>query len=334
MATTTRAVVLATVPAGTPVADDFRLTDLDLPATGPGQVRIRVSDLSLDPYIRSTLGGQHLGDAPVGPGDLVPGRSIGQVVESEDESVPVGSWVLAETGWRAEAVVAAAATSPVVVPDEVPRTAALGALGMPGLTAYAAHERHLRPRLGDTVVISSATGGVGAVAGQLARIAGARTVAIVGTEEKAAVAVERLGYDAAVIRGRDGWEKELAEACPEKIHGYLHMGDQDTLDVVAEQLAVGARVSLCGLMDQYNGGRPTTMRAGAIMAARAEVHGMVVYDHQDLAADHRARVGALIAAGRLELLEDRYAGLEQAGEAFARLMSGRNHGKVVVEVAG
>ncbi|WP_166140182.1 MDR family NADP-dependent oxidoreductase [Nocardioides ochotonae] len=328
-----RAVTLARVPDGTPSAEDFAVTTLDVPTMAAGQVTLAVDVLSLDPYIRSTLGGRHLGDAPVGPGDVVPGRSLATVTASADDSVPVGTLVLAETGWREIAVLPAAAVTPVPRRAGVPASAALGALGMPGLTAYAAHVRHLKPRVGDTVVISSATGGVGAVAGQLATVAGARAVAIVGTEDKAAIAVDQLGYAAAVIRGRDGWVEELRKACPDGIDAYLHMGDQATLDVVMEQLAVGARVSLCGLMDQYNGGAPTTVRAGAVMTARAEVQGMVVYDHHDLVAEQAARLGALIADGRVLLLEDRYVGLDQAPEAFARLMSGRNQGKVVVQVS-
>src|SRR5690606_300501 len=113
----------------------------------------------------------------------------------------------------------------VSLPDDVPASAALGALGMPGLTAYAAHVRHLRPRLGDTVVVSSATGGVGAVAGQLARLSGARAVAVVGTPEKAAVAVDRLGYAAAVVRTDEDWTDRLAAVCPHGVDAYLHMGD-------------------------------------------------------------------------------------------------------------
>lgn len=329
----TRAVTLARVPDGPPLVEDFSIATVPVPAMAPGQVTIRVGDLSLDPYIRSTLGGRHLGDAPVRPGDVIGGRSIGTVIASADDAVPVGSRVLAETGWREIAVVAGSATTPVVTRDGVAATAALGALGMPGLTAYAAHVRHLRPSTGDTVVISSATGGVGSVAGCLASTAGARTVAIVGSEEKARVAVEELGYTAAVVRGVEGWADALRAACPERIDAYLHMGDQDTLNVVMEQLAVGARVSLCGLMDQTNNAAPTMMRAGAVMAARAEVRGMVVFDHHDLSAEHLDTVAALIVSGALPLREDRYVGLEQAPEAFARLMSGRNQGKVVVQVA-
>lgn len=331
--TSTRAVVLASVPHGAPQADDFALTTLPVAAPADGQALVRVLDLSLDPFIRSTLGGTHLGDRAVGVGDVVGGRSVAEVVASPDGSLLPGQLVLVETGWVEHAVVDAAAAVPVRVPEGVPASAALGALGMPGLTAYAALVRHVRPEPGETVVVASATGGVGSLAGQLAVARGARAVAIVGSEEKAALATEELGYAAALLRTSPTFADDLRAACPDRVDGYLHMGDQATLDAVMEQLAVGARVSLIGVPDQNNGAAPTRMRVGAVMAARAEVHGMVVYDHHDLAADHVAEVGAKLAAGEFSMPEDRTVGLEQAGAAFAAMMSGGNIGKVVVEVA-
>lgn len=331
--TTTRTVVLARVPDGVPTADDFALSERPVPSLAAGQVLLRVLDLSLDPYVRSTLGGSHLGDRSVGVGDLVPGRSVAEVVTSTDPSRTPGDLVLAETGWVEHAVVEAAATTPVTVPEGVPVSAALGALGMPGLTAYAAVRRHVRPQRGETVVVTSATGGVGAVAGQLVGAAGARAVAVVGSEEKARLATGELGYAAAVLRSSSRLADDLEEACPDGVHGYLHMGDQATLDVVMEQLAVGARVSLIGVPDQNNGAAPTRLRVGAVMAARAEVHGMVVYDHHDLAADHVTEVGARLADGSFALPEARSRGLDSAGTAFAAMMRGDNVGKVVVEVA-
>ena len=329
--TPVEAVTLARIPQGIPTPDDFTLTKLPREPLGQEQVRVQVLDLSLDPYVRSTLGGRHLGDASTEIGDVIGGRSVARVIGSSAERYAVGDTVLVETGWRSEAVVDADTAQPVTVPVGVPTSAALGVLGMPGLTAYAAHVRHVTPRPGDTVVVSSATGGVGALAGQLAKLAGARTVAIVGSPEKGRLAVEELGYDAYVLRG-ETLVDELRVACPDRVDAYLHMGDQATLDTVMEQLAVGARVSLIGVMDQSNGAPPTRLRAGAVMAARATVHGMVVYDHTDLAGEHVERVGALLADGTVSAFEDRTRGLAGAGAAFARMMAGLNVGKVVVEV--
>ncbi|MBX6750935.1 MAG: NADP-dependent oxidoreductase [Micromonosporaceae bacterium] len=327
----TPAVVVRRLPTGLPTPDDFAITEVPVPALAPGEVLVEVAELSIDPYLRSVLAGRHLDDPGVAPGDVMPGRSVGVVRESADPTRPVGTWVVAETGWRAYAVVPAAATEVAVVPDDVPRSAALGALGMPGLTAFAALERQLTPRAGETVVISSATGGVGSVAGALARAAGARTVAVVGSAIKAEDAL-RLGYDAAVVRTDPDWLAALRHACPDRVHAYLHMGDMPTLHGVLSHLAPGARVSLCGLMDQYNGGPRTMLPAGAIMTARATVYGLVVFDHRDLAERFWARATELLREGTLTLHEERHHGLDQAPAAFARLMSGQNRGKVVVEV--
>lgn len=331
-ATTTRAVVLRHHLSGLPRPEDFELTEAPLAAPGPGEVVVEVADLSLDPYLRTALAGGHMDDDLVPLGGVVPGRSIATVIESAEESAPVGSLVLAQTGWQERAVVAAKSLVPVSLPDGIPASAALGAFGMPGLTAYAALERHLLPRAGETVVVSSATGGVGSVAGQLLRAAGVRPVAIVGSAAKAEDAA-RLGYEASVLRTDPDWLDALSAACPDGIDGYLHMGDMPTLNGVMGKLSVGARVSLCGLMDQYNDGPRTMLSAGAIMTARAIVHGMVVYDHMDLTAAHVARVGELFAAGELILHEDRHLGLASAPKAFAQMMAGANQGKVVVEVS-
>lgn len=326
-------VVLTRYPVNVPTTDCFELQQVMPPEPGPGELLVRVSELSLDPYLRTAITGKHLGSVGIELGEVLPGRAVAEVVLSEDRKHPVGSWVLAETGWREWAAVPAATAQQVDVPEGVPRSAVLGALGMPGLTAYAAIVRHLRPQVGDTVVVSSATGGVGSVAGQLAHLAGARAVALVGDAAKATLARETFGYADAVIRTDADWRAQLAAAAPHGVNGYLHMGGADVLDGVLRALALGARVSLCGLMDQYNDGPPTMMSAGAIIAARAIVHGMVVYDHSDLLADQQRRIGELLVTGQLTTHEDRYGGLAQAPEAFARMMSGRNRGKVVIEVA-
>lgn len=324
---------LVGVPSGIPDPSWFVLGEAPVPAPAPGEVLVRVHDLSLDPYLRTAIVGRHVGHEATAAGAVMPGRAIGQVIAGPGTSVPTGQWVLAETGWREYAVLPAADVEPIDLVAGVPRSAALGALGMPGLTAYAVMRRHLRPRAGETVVITAATGGVGAVAGALARRAGARAVAVVGDEVKARTATERLGYAAAVVRGIPGWQEALAAATPDRIDAYLHLGAAEVLDAVTRRLARGARISLCGLMDQYNDGPETSLPAAPLIGARAVVHGMVVYDHTDLAAEHRRVVGELLREGSLVVVEDRFVGLAAAPEAFGALMAGRNHGKVVVEVA-
>jgi NADPH-dependent curcumin reductase CurA len=321
----TRRIVLARRPQGVPAEEDFRLETVPVTPPGPGQVLVRAVHLSLDPWVRGAMTGRDLGHPPIHPGDLVPGRSIAQVVGS-------GDWVVAETGWQEYAAVAADSLRPVKVPPGVPRTAALSVLGTPGLTAYAAITRLIRPVVGDTVVITSATGAVGGAAGQLARLAGARPVAIVGGPAKCEVAVEKLGYAAAVDRHDPGWLEALAKACPDGVHGYLHMAGGDVLRGVSGLLAPHARVALCGLPDHANEAGETVLPAGAVMRARASVHGLVVHDHFDLRPQFAERVGRLLAEGRLTFLEDAHHGLESAPLAFSRLMAGLNTGKAIVHL--
>lgn len=324
---------LVAEPRGLPAADWFALRETPIPVPGAGEVLVRVHALSLDPYLRTAIVGRHIGHDSTSVGSVMPGRSVAQVVEGGSAGLPNGSWVLAETGWREYAVLPATQVHPVDPPPGVSLSAMLSVLGMPGLTAYAAIVRHLLPRPGDTVVVSAATGGVGSVAGQLAAAQGARTVAVVGDDWKAEVATSRLGYDAAVVRGRDDFPDALAAATPDRIDAYLHLGSEDVLEAVIGRLAVGARVSLCGLMEQYNDGPVARMPVGPLIGARATVHGMVVYDHEDLIPEQLERLGEQLRSGELVLVEDRSVGLDSAPEAFVRLMSGRNRGKSLVEVA-
>jgi NADPH-dependent curcumin reductase len=327
-------VVLARVPRGVVVEDDLRLSQTTAPTpddVGDGQMLVRVLDLSIDPYLRGALAGRHIGTPAVPVGGLVPGRSLAEVVVPA-AGYAVGDLVVAETGWQEWAVIDAADARPVATHLGVPPSAALGVLGMPGLAAYAAVTRMMALTPGDTVVVSAATGPVGSTAGQLARIAGCRTVAVVGGPEKVRVATEHFGYTAAVDRLSPDWANDLRLACPDGIDAYLDNAGGAVLSGVVAQLGHGARVVLCGLMDQYNDGPASMLPAGPLIGRRATVHGLVVYDHEDLRPRFTARVAALMRHGQIRLLEERHKGLAQAPAAFCRLLRGANVGKVIVEV--
>jgi len=325
-------VVLARAPRGRPEESDFRLVEAPRPVPSGDGMLVRVLDLSIDPYLRGALAGRHLGDPPVPTGRLIPGRAVAEVVTPAGRFA-AGDLVVAETGWRQWAVVPAAGVEPATVPDGTPPSAALGVLGMPGLTGYVAVTRMLRPGPGETVVVSAGTGAVGATAGQLAALAGARVVAIVGGARKTEVAVEHFGFAAAVDRLDPDWERSLRAACPDGVHGYLDNAGGAVLRGVVDQLTVGGRVVLCGLMHDYNGGPPSMLPAGRLIGRRATVRGLVVYDHEELRPAFAAEVGALLRAGRLRMLEERHRGLARAPAAFCALMRGGNVGKTVVEVA-
>jgi NADPH-dependent curcumin reductase CurA len=327
-----RQVVLARVPRERPKEGDFRLVRAPRPDPSAGELLVRVLDLSIDPYLRGMVAGRHLGSAPVPIGGLVPGRAIAEVVTAAGPFAE-GDLVVAETGWREWAVVPPDRAEAATVPEGTPPSAALGVLGMPGLTGYAAVTRLLAPRPGETAVISAGTGAVGSTAGQLAALAGARVVAIVGGARKVAVATGHFGFAAGVDRLDPGWEEALRAACPDGVDCYLDNSGGAVLRGVVGQLAVGGRVALCGLMHDYNEGPPSVLPAGPLIGRRATVHGLVVYDHEDLRPAFVAEVGGLLRSGRLRMLEDRRRGLDGAPAAFCALMRGENVGKVVVEVA-
>ena len=308
------------------------MTESAVPHPKPGELLVRVLDLSIDPYLRGAIAGRHIGSAPIRVGDVVPGRAVARV-EVAAGPFQAGDLVVAETGWQDRAAVPATAAEPVDVPPGVRPSAVLGVLGMPGLTAYAAVTRFMRLTPGDTVVVSAATGAVGATAGQLAALAGGRVVAIVGGPRKARLALEEFGYAAAVDRLAPDWREHLSTCAPHGVDAYLDNAGGEVLAGVVSQLAIGGRVVLCGLMSQYNDGPPTTLPAGTLIGRRANVHGLVVYDHEDLRPRFRAHVGSLLRRGELRYHEDRRVGLAAAPAAFCDLMSGRNVGKVVVEVS-
>lgn len=328
-----RQVRLARQLRGVPTEDCFEVVESDRAEPGPGQLLLEVIDLSLDPYLRSAIAGRHLGAAEVKTGALVPGRALARVVRSRKAHVSSGEYVVAETGWQEWAVVAASAVEPIAFDATVaPPSAALGALGMPGLAAYAGLTEMLRPRPGDVFAVSAPLGPVGSTAAQLARVEGCRTVGITSSAEKCRVAIEQLGFDACVDRTAPNWVERLRDCCPDGIDLYFDNAGGDVLDGVVEQLRPGGRVVLCGLMDQYNDGPVTRIRAGALMSARATVMGLIVYDYLRLQPEMLRRLSALIRTGELRLLEDRVAGLDRAPAAFCRLMRGENVGKALVRV--
>lgn len=333
--------------AGRPAADDFVVVEGRVPEPGPGEALIRVEALSLDPYMGSALKGRHM-SGWIAPGDLMPGEGVGRVVRSRTPDLPEGATVIARTGWQDFAVMApadpalagmAAALAPgarvLDVAPGIPPSAYLGVLGMPGLTAYAGTVHVLAPRPGETFVVSSCTGGVGSAAGQVAAIMGARVVGIAGSTEKCAFAIDALGFAACVDRTDPAWVDALGAACPDGVDAYFDCAGGEVLAGVMRRLALGARIGLCGMMDQYNAeGVLAGPSLAPVLGRRAAIRGIVVYDQWGEMARWRRLAAAWIAGGRLAYRESRSHGLESAPAAFAAMMAGANFGKTVVVLGG
>ena len=330
-------ITLQRTPDGLPLETDFALGQGALAEPDEHQVLVRVLALSLDPYLRSAMAGRHL-SASIQPGDVVRGEGLVEVMVSRHPRMTVGQRWVAACGWRSHAVLdadAIAAARPVGS-DIHPATLSLGGLGMPGLTAWAGFHKLCEAKAGDTVVVSAASGAVGATVGQLARVAGCRVVGIAGGAQKCDWVTGTAGFDACIDYKAQDLRAALREHCPDGIDVYFDNVGGDTLQAAAEQLALRARVVLCGLMEQVNASPGAPARPGPnpglFIRARATVRGLVVYDHW---ADFQAMVaelGALHRAGRLHFREDISHGLASAPAAFCRLMRGENQGKAIVQL--
>ena len=338
-ATKARQIVLATRPQGKPRVTDFRLEETAVPTPGPGQVLLHVQYLSLDPYMRERMDDRESYQPPIPLGDVMPGESVATVVASHHPGYSAGDIVLAHTGWRTQAL-SDRSDLRKLDPAVAPVTTGLGALGMPGFTAYACLRVIGKPKRNETVVVAAASGPVGSLVGQLAKLAGARAVGIAGGPEKCAYVKDELGFDAAVDHKGADFAANLAAACPDGIDVYFENVGGAVWQAVLPLLNQFARVPVSGLVAQYNdagqGDRtdrlPATMRA--VLFKSLTVRGFINYEFAEQHYPAFLReVGAGIADGRIRYREDIVDGLENAPEAFIGMLEGRNFGKLIIRVA-
>jgi NADPH-dependent curcumin reductase CurA len=333
-----RQIVLAARPQGKPKLTDFRLEETAIPTPGTGQVLLRVQYLSLHPYMRGRMDDRKSYAQPVPLGGVMGGESVAKVIASRHPRYSEGDIVLAQTGWRTHAL-SDRADQRKLDPAVAPITTGLGVLGMPGFTAYGGLRVIGKPSAGETVVVAAASGPVGSLVGQLAKIAGATAVGIAGGPEKCAYVKDELRFDAVVDHKDADFATKLKAACPDGIDVYFENVGGASWQAVLPLLNKLARVPVSGLIAQYNGpGQgdgtdrlPATMRE--ILSKSLTVRGFINYD---FAAEHFAaflrEVGAGIADGRIRYREDFVDGLERAPEAFIRMLEGRNFGKLIVRV--
>jgi NADPH-dependent curcumin reductase CurA len=337
--TSVRQIVLAARPHGAVQLSDFRLEEPEMPAPGPGEMLLKVRYLSLDPYMRGRMDERKSYAEPTTLGAVMPGESVATVLESNHPDYAAGDTVLAFTGWRTHAISDGARTRKVD-PASAPVTTRLGVLGMPGFTAYSGLKVIGKPVKGETVVVAAASGPVGSLVGQLARIAGARAVGIAGGPAKCEFVKQDLGFDDAIDHRASDFPALLAAACPRGIDVYFENVGGAVWDAVQPLLNQFARVPLCGLIAQYAGGQaqrsidrlPGLMRT--ILTRSLSIRGFINYEFEkDLYEDFLRDVSEGIADGRIRYREDITDGLERAPEAFIGMLAGRNFGKVLVRVA-
>lgn len=331
--TMNRQIVLKRRPVGAPTVEDFALIESPVPEPGNGEVLARTLWLSLDPYMRGRMSDRKSYASSVPLGGVMVAGTVSRIIESRDPDFAPGDVVLGQGGWQDYAVFLPARLRKLD-PAGAPVSTALGVLGMPGMTAYVGLLDIGRPRAGDTVVVSAASGAVGSVVGQIARIKGCRVVGVAGGAAKCRYVVEELGFNACADHRAPDLGEVLARACPNGIDVYFENVGGAVQRAVWPLLNDFARVPICGLIAQYNDAEPTPgPNLASVLTKRLTVRGFIVSDHNDRWNDFYRDVSAWVRDGGMKYREDVVDGLERAPEAFIGLLQGRNFGKLLVRVS-
>jgi NADPH-dependent curcumin reductase len=323
--------VLASRPAGRADESNFRMIDAAVPPVQDGQALIKVHYLSLDPYMRGRMDDVKSYAAPQKLDEVMVGGTVGEVVESKTDKLQPGDMVAGMGGWQQYYATAAGGVR-VIDTRGVPASAYLGVLGMPGVTAWYGLLRICRPNVGETVVVSAASGAVGSVVGQLARIHGCRAVGFAGGPAKCAYVVDELGFDACVDYKSDDARAAFAAATPEGVDVVFENVGGKVFDMTLARMNVSGRVALCGLIAGYNGQDIAPRNVRSILVNRLTVTGFIVSDHMDVWPQALHELGQHVASGALKYRESIATGIESAPAAFIGLLNGENFGKQLVKL--
>jgi NADPH-dependent curcumin reductase CurA len=330
---TNRRIVLASRPEGAASTSNFRLEEQQMPTLQPGQVLVRNLWLSLDPYMRGRMneGRSYVAAQPLN--EVMGGGTAGEVKESRNPAFAVGDKVVGYLGWQEYGISDGTGLYKVDA-RQIPLSAYLGAVGMPGVTAWYGLNTIIEPKAGETVLVSAASGAVGSVVGQLAKIAGCRAIGIAGGAEKCSYVTEELGFDACIDYKSQDVGKTLKEAAPQGIDGYFENVGGEILDAVLPRMNVFGRIALCGLIAGYDG-KPIPLNNPAwFLISRLKLQGFIISEHMDVWPAALKELGAHVASGRLKYRETVAQGIMNAPQAFLGMLKGANFGKQLVKLAG
>jgi NADPH-dependent curcumin reductase CurA len=332
-------IVLASRPHGAPTPENFRLEREALPDLQEGQVQLRTLYLSLDPYMRGRMSDAPSYADPVAIDAVMEGGAVSVVEQSRNPAFKVGDQVVGQTGWQSHSL--SDGKNLMRLPEGIPSPSmAVGVLGMPGITGYMGLMDIGQPKAGETLVVAAATGAVGTVVGQVAKLKGLRVVGVAGGADKCRYAVEELGFDACIDHKAADFAEQLANACPAGIDIYFELVGGKVLEAVVPLLNARARIPLCGIIAQYNATSlpegpdklPLLMRT--LLTKRARIQGFIVYEQYYHRLDEFMQAMVpLVREGKVRLREDVVEGLEHAPDAFIGLLQGHNFGKLVVKVS-
>jgi NADPH-dependent curcumin reductase CurA len=331
-------IVLDNRPQGEAVASNFKLVATDTPALQDGEVLVRHHYLSLDPYMRGRMNESKSYAASQPLGEVMIGGTVGEVVESKNARYAVGDKVVGMGGWQEYSVVNAEQPGALRKVDttHVPLSHYLGAVGMPGVTAWYGLVKIIAPKAGETVVVSAATGAVGSAFAALAKARGCRVAGIAGGPDKCKYATEELGFDVCIDHRENGdlksMSKALKEACPNGIDGYFENVGGYILDAVLLRANAFARVAVCGMIAGYDGQPLPLQNPALILINRMKVEGFIVSEHMEVWPEALKELGTLVGTGKLRPRETIAQGIAAAPEAFLGLLKGKNFGKQLVKL--
>ncbi len=335
---TNRQILLDNRPVGEAATSNFKLVTAQTPALQEGQVLVRHHYLSLDPYMRGRMNDSKSYAQPQPLGEVMIGGTVGEVVESRHPKFAAGDKVVGMGGWQEYSVVDANQPGAVRKVDttHVPLSHYLGAVGMPGVTAWYGLVKIIEPKAGETVVVSAAAGAVGSAYGALAKARGCRVVGIAGGKDKCDYVVNELGFDACIDykqhKDAGSLSKALKQACPNGIDGYFENVGGMVLDAVLLRMNAHGRIAVCGMIAGYDGQPMPLANPALILVSRLKVQGFIVSEHMEVWPEALKELGMLVGSGKLRPRESVAQGIESAPEAFLGLLRGRNFGKQLVRL--
>ncbi|KRB78310.1 NADP-dependent oxidoreductase [Noviherbaspirillum sp. Root189] len=328
---TYKRLVLASRPKGEVSPDNFRLEEVPVPTLKDGEVLIRNHYLSLDPYMRMRMEDVKSYAAPQAIGETMVGGTVGEIVESKNPKFAVGDKVQGMMGWS-EMGVSDGNLLRKLDTTHVPLSAYLGSVGMPGMTAWYGLTQIMQPKEGETIVVSAASGAVGSVVGQLAKVRGCRAVGIAGGKEKCDYVVNELGFDACVDYKAGNLVEDLAKATPNGIDAIFENVGGQVFDAALARMNPFGRIALCGLIAGYDGEPMAINNVRTFLTMRLTMRGFIVSEHMEFWPQGLKELGTLVASGKLKFRESVAQGLESAPEAFIGLLKGKNFGKQLVKL--
>jgi NADPH-dependent curcumin reductase CurA len=326
-----RRVLLASRPSGWVSEANFRIDETPLPQPAQGEVLVKNLWLSLDPYMRGRMSDAKSYVKGVELGEVMVGQTVGEVVSSRNEKFKEGDKVLTQLGWQLFGTTTEATR---VDEKRAPLSCYLGVLGMPGMTAYFGLKDIGQPKRGETVVVSAASGAVGSVVGQLAKIWGCRAVGIAGGGQKCDYVARELGFDACVDYKAANLKEALRQACPSGVDVYFDNVGGQIFDTLLTQMNLHARVVVCGLISDYNATEPYAIRNWrAVLVNRIRLQGMIVFDWKERYGEATKALGGYFGEGKLKYRESVIEGLDNAPRGLIALLKGENFGKQLVKLA-